>query len=410
MQEHNKLLALYVEGKPIRVIANHVTWTIYEIRKWLLGEGLAIKVKDRSYSYAEYITRKGMTDDVDPIIYDWHEDKDASLYKKLDTAERALIRARDELNYHRATKRKDERKESLVDQVTEIIEASLGSQVKHTININQYPLGENFNLHTSMMLLSDIHAEELVTSKNVGNLNEYNWEVMEERVGKLFDEWLLVYRGEHQGVIFLLGDMISGVIHSTLEHTTKPTAEAVHDLAEFLSKRIAIAAAVFPKIHIGFVSGNHERIQEKPSTTNKGFDFGYLFAQILKAKLSPYTNVDIEISTTGFTTYVIGDKVCLAHHGDIFRGPFSTVRTTKIQASCEAVTGLKPDHIFEGHVHNFSHHNNSTGVSLINASVIGPNEYGLTAGFAPNRPSQTIVQFKPNGVVDAVKQVFLDEV
>ena len=91
----------------------------------------------------------------------------------------------------------------------------------------------------------------------------------------------------------------------------------------------------------------------------------------------------------------------------MFRGPFSSVRTTKIQASCEAVTGLKPDHIFEGHVHNFSHHNTPTGVSIINSSVIGPNEYGLTAGFSPVKASQRLVSFMPDGSVENVRQVYL---
>jgi len=427
------VLDLYLKKYSMRRISEETGIDPIVIRKHLIDEGLAIKMKDREASYAAYLIRlngedtSGPTDQLVPVEgelvdYPGVDDTDYGnfddlnyeatgdnhLHHKLNVAERALIRARDELNYYRANVRTDERRASLEDKIEEIVTGALQHQVKHHFGVTSGVSDITLKSYVSMMLLSDIHAEELVVAKNVGKLNEYNWEIMEARVSHLFREWLLAHQGEEQGVIFLLGDTISGIIHNTLEHTTKPTTEAVHDLAEFLSQQIGAASHVFPRLHLGIVSGNHERISEKPSSANKGFDFGYLFAQILKAKLTPYTNITVDISTTGFTTYTIGDKVCLGHHGDMYRGTYNTVRTTKIQQSCEAVTGLKPDHIFEGHTHNFSHHNTDTGISLINASVIGPNEYGLTAGFAPNRPSQTLIRFKPTGVVEAVKQIFLD--
>lgn len=405
-----KVLQLYLDGESLRVMGDILNVEPQALRRALIKEGLAIKTKDRLESFKAYEARGGITDPVmvEPRVHIENEGELDVIQRKLSVSERALIRTRSELNYYRATLRSDERKRSLQDAVEDIVSEAIHANQPHVLTVTKPTKNKVFKDHTSMVLLSDVHAEELVSRKNVGNLNEYNWDIMEQRVSKVFNTWVSNYRGEDTGVIFLLGDMISGIIHSTLEHTTKPTAEAVHDLAEFLTVQIIKASGVFKNIHIGMVSGNHERIQEKPSSTNKGFDFGYLFAQILKAKLSSTTNVNVDISTTGFTTFVIGNKVCLGHHGDMFRGPFSSVRTSKIQASCESVTGFKPDHIFEGHMHNFSHHNTPTGVSLVNASVIGPNEYGLTAGFSPVRPSQTLITFYPEGDVEHVNQVFLD--
>ena len=92
----------------------------------------------------------------------------------------------------------------------------------------------------------------------------------------------------------------------------------------------------------------------------------------------------------------------------MFRGSYSTNRTSIIKESCLAVTGIRPDHIFEGHSHQFSYHNNDTGVSIVNGCVIGSNEYGVVSGFRPIRPSQTIISFLDNGLVTNVRQVFLD--
>ena len=390
-EEIKTALNLYSNGLSMREISEAIGMNQFTLRRWFLRQGLAIKLHERVIED----TQEESTDEIDV------------LHHKLSVAEQALIRSRTELNYYRKTIRADVHNKDLHEKVLRLVDDTCSTSIPHDIAVTIHQPIDEYSNHVSILLVSDVHAEEVVLEKNVGALNEYNWEIMESRLDHLFNTWLDAYRGEYHGVVFLMGDIVSGIIHDTLEHTSKPTAEAVHDIAEYLSRKLAAASKAFKELHIGIVSGNHERLKEKPSNTNKGFDFGYLFAQILKAKLSVYSNITFHISTTGFTTLQVGSKSCCAHHGDMFRGPFSAVRTTKIQSSCEAVTGVFPDHIFEGHVHSFSHHNTPTGVSVVNGSVIGPNEYGLTAGFAPNKASQTIIQLTPEGDVEAVRQVML---
>ena len=256
--------------------------------------------------------------------------------------------------------------------------------------------------------MSDLHVEEAVTRKDVGALNEFNWEIMESRLDKFFVEWFNQYRGESRGMVMILGDVISGIIHDTLEHTTKPTAEAVHDLADILSGYFIAASCIFDTVDIHFVSGNHERISERIKSNNKGMDFGYLFAQILKAKLTGTTNISVNISTTGFVATKVGDKWVGGHHGDNFRGPKNETRTVAVNEAFKRVLEIEVDHVFEGHVHKFSWHNTNRGASIVNGSLIGSNAYGLTNGYMAVRPCQTIVAFDPSGEIDFVKQVFLD--
>ena len=202
--------------------------------------------------------------------------------------------------------------------------------------------------------------------------------------------------------------MISGIIHDILESTTKPTAQAVHDLADLMFYYLSGAAMIFEQVDVLFVSGNHERLSERIKSNSKGFDFGYLFAQLLKAKLANQSNIKVEISTTGHVATKIGDKWAGGMHGDMYRGAKSESRTFRVQAGFKAVLGIDVDHIFEGHTHKFSWHNTTRGASICNGTVMGVNSYGVASGFTPIRPSQTIVQFLPNGEIEAVRQVFLD--
>ena len=202
--------------------------------------------------------------------------------------------------------------------------------------------------------------------------------------------------------------MISGIIHNVLENTSKPTTEAVHDLADILNSYIRTSAMLFDEVEVYFVSGNHERLTEHIKSNSKGFDFGYLFAQVLKAKLGNAVGVSMDISTTGYIATQIGNKWVGGHHGDMHRGAKSETRTFKIQEGFKNVLGVDVYHIFEGHTHKFSYHLTNRGASVCNGSVIGSNTYGMTNGFTAVRASQTIVQFLPNGEIETVRCVLLD--
>ena len=390
-------------------IAERLGTSIFTMRQVFDQLGLTTKKAKRAENYLKFYVELNADKENAQEIIDAPVAENEYLTKKLGVTQRALIRSRDEANFLRRTLYKSTRKDSIEERVTDIIEAALPIKDKreHNIILEASPV-EKYRNYTSSIILSDLHAEEAVTRKDVGALNEFDWKIMEGRLYKLFSEWFNQYRGESRGMVMILGDVISGIIHDTLEHTTKPTAEAVHDLADILSGYFNAAAAIFDTVDIHFVSGNHERISERIKSNSKGMDFGYLFAQILKAKLTGTANVSVNISTTGFVATKVGDKWVGGHHGDNFRGAKSDIRTANIQEAFKQVLQVDVWHVFEGHVHKFSWHNTNRGASVVNGSLIGSNAYGLTNGYMAVRPSQTIVAFDPTGEIDFVKQVFLD--
>jgi len=390
-------------------IAKRLGTSIFTMRQILDKLGLPLKKAKRAEAYLKFYIELNADKESAQELIDAPIIENTYLTKKLGVAQRALIRSRDEANFLRRTLYKSTRKAAMEEKIVDIIEAALPIKDKreHTIVVETSPI-EKYRNYTSCLLLSDLHVEESVTRKDVGALNEFDWEIMEDRLYKVFSEWFNQYRGESRGMVMILGDVISGIIHDTLEHTTKPTAEAVHDLADILSGYFNAAATIFDTIDIHFVSGNHERISERIKSNNKGMDFGYLFAQILKAKLTGTANISMSISTTGFVATKVGDKWVGGIHGDAFRGQKNEARTSIIQEAFKRVLEVEAYHILEGHTHKFSYHNTNRGASIINGSLIGSNAYGLTNGYIPIRPSQTILGFEPNGEIDFVKQVFLD--
>jgi predicted phosphodiesterase len=398
---------VYKDGLQFIDIAERLDISLVTVYKVTDTLNLPEKKKKRAEAYVKYIIELNMSPDENgDVSATTTEDY---VTHKLSIASRALQRSRDENNFLRSQIREETRKAATDERALDLIHTISKGYEPHDIHIHTHHVdSEYYKEYTSCLLLSDIHAEEVVSSKDVGLNNEYNWDIMTDRLDYLFETWLNSYRGEDNGKLFILGDVISGIIHNSLENTSKPTAEALAELAKTISSWVATLASVFISFDIYFVSGNHERLSEKIKAANKGFDFGYLFAQILKAQVGLYPNVTMNISTTGLVTAKVGDKVIGGHHGDQFRGSHTDNRTHTIQKAFKSTLDADVDHIFQGHTHRFMVTNTDTGVSVCNASVIGVNAYGHVSGWSKIRPSQTIVTFDPKGECENIQQVYLD--
>lgn len=403
-------MELYKRGLSREKMSNKLGVSIFTMRQLFDRLGLSAKKSSRAESYLKfYIEYEGDKANKEEVLNAPLEEN-KHLTHKLKVAQRALTRSRDEANFLRNAARKEARAGALKEQVLDIVSNALPIRDKrnYEVIIPGTPT-TRYKEHTSCIILSDLHVEEAVSRKDVGRLNEYDWEVMESRLEKLMREWLTTYRGESRAVVIMAGDFVSGVIHNVLENTTKPTAEAVHDLADILSGYMKTAALVFDQVDIVHVGGNHDRISENTKSSHKGFDFSYLFAQILKAKLTDTKNISLDISTTGYAATKVGKKVVGVHHGDLHRGPvYQEHRTFRVYEAFKSSLGVDVDHVVQGHTHQFGYCNTHKGVCIVNGSLIGSNAYGHANGFVGLRPSQTLVRFLPSGDVDVVRQIFLD--
>jgi len=267
------LLDLYKRKLSRREIGEKLGLSTFNTRKIMERLDLSPKKHLRAENYLKFVVELSTDRDVENEIEQAPLKENEYLHKQLAVSKRALQRTRDEVNHLRSTIRNSTREESLKEQALELVENALPIKDKRDITITiESTLSDKYENHVSCLLLSDLHVEEFLDRKSMGNLNEFNWDIMENRLETLFLTWFNLYRGEKRAVVMILGDVISGIIHDTLESTTKPTAEAIHDLADLLSGYLKTAGVIFDDVDIRFVSGNHERLSERVKSTNRGCD------------------------------------------------------------------------------------------------------------------------------------------
>ena len=257
--------------------------------------------------------------------------------------------------------------------------------------------------YTQAIVLSDLHFEECVSHNDVGLANSYDWGIAERRLEKVFAESLQAYRGEGKCLLFILGDTISGIIHDTLESTSKPTGQALAELAQLLAQHIHTLSEVYESVEVLSVTGNHGRISEQRKSTANGFNFEYLLIQILSG-LVPQVNVHFEHSTCGYVHTTVGNKVIVGHHGDFHRAGYGAAKTLKVSEAIRQAIGVQAYHIIQGHTHTPSIEMMHTGGQYItNGSLIGANGYSHSNGFTGLIWSQTLLSFLPDGNIENIR-------
>lgn len=392
----DRLLELYTRNTPRDEMAETLGTKEWTIRTIMSALNLRGPKKFRQHDYSYFLSRFGDTSSVELVeeLQEANESLD-QLSKDLVAKEQQLNKARRELSKYR-------RAHGAPLDVSDIVRGlSKPTELPRAI------LKEtNYSQHTQLVLLSDCHVEEVVSTSDVGASNEYNWSIMQERLSSVFSEALNSHRGERKIVVASLGDQFSGVIHDTLEHTGKPLGEAIAEFAQLLASYIRVLSSRYDEVYVPVVHGNHGRIGQHKKSAGYGADnFEYMMAQILKALVADLGNVTVDISTTGLITFDIGGKIVGGHHGDFFRS-FGDVKFMRVKEHFRQVLGVEPDVILQGHTHVFNvEQMPRSGTYITNGSLIGPNGYSVSNGFVGKNWGQVLMTFLPNGLVENVRLV-----
>lgn len=253
--------------------------------------------------------------------------------------------------------------------------------------------------HSAIVLASDWHFEEVVQADQVHNLNAYNPQIAEARVKHFFSKtaeyWDRYTAGAEEMIFAVLGDMITGFIHEELEETNSmpPTDAAlmVRDLIldgiQFLKKNTNAKRIVVPCCF-----GNHSRTTKKTRVkTGWRHSFEYGIYNHMARTLEKEKRVRV-ITTRGRSIILDshGRKVRF-HHGDDVRygGGVGgiTIPLNKKIAGWNRSIPVDLDCL--GHFHSFTFGGNF----LVNGSLIGMSEYGLSLGVGMEPPTQAFAVF-----------------
>lgn len=255
--------------------------------------------------------------------------------------------------------------------------------------------------YTQVGLLSDTHAGEVVNPSEINGLNEYNWQIMEDRLAA-YGEGLLSHRDHHVGEVselqlWVLGDMLSGENHEELAITNEvPIADQCWKFGNRLSEFISGLAPYYPRIKVCGVVGNHPRTTRKPANKQVFNNFDWLAYKIAGLKLADTQNVECRFPRAGSQIVEVAGKNAFLFHGDGIRSSMPGVpwggvmrRWNEIKKG-HAEQGILLHYLALGHFHQA---NIVQGQVFMNGAVKGTDEYVQKNFGAGERPRQVALHF-----------------
>ncbi len=261
-----------------------------------------------------------------------------------------------------------------------------------------------------LLMLSDIHAGELVKPETVGYTNEYNMSVCRDRLQRVIDKAIIYCRDslapcDYRGFVLALnGDMISGVIHEELlESADVPVLESILSLSDILYGIIIRLHEEFGSLYIPCTVGNHGRLTPKKSYKGSVVNsYDWLLYQIMAKRLKRIKSIVFDIPFDNDIIYSVEGVNILQTHGDHGIGGGgpqlynSMVKAFGIRAARQAHYGKPIDHMIVGHFHQHLLGQNFT----VNSSVIGTSEYSHLHAFTPDPPAQVMMHCHPkHGII-----------
>ena len=254
-----------------------------------------------------------------------------------------------------------------------------------------------------LLLYSDSHIGEVISSEEMDGINEYNFDIFKIRTQYLVQQVIDICKGKMLGYqldnlhIGLLGDIVCGIIHDELVETAEGTViEWAYGGAIVLAQAIQELAQVFKKVYVHGVVGNHGRMHQKPNFKRKYVNWDYALYMNLTMLLARQKNVILNFPKSFFIHTQINNNEMLFLHGDNIRSwagiPFYGInRMTANFGDLMASRGDYIKYFCLGHFHQTGQLDKTKGEKIINGSVCGGNEYVLGQMFTYSEPKQYLM-------------------
>jgi hypothetical protein len=250
---------------------------------------------------------------------------------------------------------------------------------------------------TMVVLLSDVHCEEVVRPETVNGLNAFDLDVCQLRLDELQSRFFAMLEHERQlagvdrVVVWLGGDLISGMIHPELaeENSLHPLA-AIRWIGERLRGFLDAVADNASEVIVATSCGNHGRTTEKLRTNEADTSYEHHLYLTMRAA-EPRPNVRWQIGE-GHLNYLDldGFKIRFCHgHAVRYQGGIGGIHVPLNKAIAAWDATERADLTCLGHWHQFSWSRSGRYVS--NGSVIGHSAYAVRIKATYEPPCQAAI-------------------
>lgn len=332
--------------------------------------------------------------------YKWKEaknknncDENDDYFKKLRLEKQEIQKEKRKLYDERLDINRRLREESRLETTIEKIDEMLSNIAdKRYITYTNY-INVSRSENDMIVCLSDLHLGASYYNFD----GTYDSEIAKERLNQYLHEIIDIQKTHNAEncVVLLLGDLISGNIHSTISVTNKENViEQVKIACEYISDFVYSLGEHFRNVEVRGVSGNHSRIQEKKENALLGERLDSLIVWFVKTMLKNAENIivyDEDIDDT-VSTFFVRDKLYFGVHGD-----FDSTNDSSI-AKLALWTKMTPYCVLCGHRH-FPAMNDVSGIKVVQSGSLGGSgdEYTRQKRLT-GKPSQTVLVVNSNGI------------
>lgn len=272
---------------------------------------------------------------------------------------------------------------------------------------------------TPVLMLSDLHLDEVVDLYEMDGINEYNREIAHQRMDRVIEGAVKLSRQYVAGVKFdgivvtLLGDIITGEIHDELTATNEATVpQTITHWVPYLASALKYLADEFGKVHVPCVDGNHDRRYKKvPAKQRATSSNAWIIYSWLADLCRGDERITFSLTTSPEQIISVYDTTFLLTHGDGFRSAGgvggiypSLLKFLHRKEAMYARVGRHIDYTLMGHWHSLMWGQNF----MVNSTPKGHDEYAKSMGFGLERPSQGMFIVTPENGVTFRMPVFAD--
>lgn len=320
--------------------------------------------------------------------------------------ERELAKARRERDAAKAAHRAAERDLEAATTTTTLLTQIDSLSVDKVPWTRAVKVSSRDKLATALVMLSDLHLDEVVKPEEVSGMNAYSREIAKMRLERTAENAVrlgkeLMSGFRYEGCIAILGgDLVTGNLHDLAEFNETHSVIATVDYwVDLLAAFLSVMADAYGLVHCVSVVGNHGRTTRKPRTKGRVEDnFDYLLTRLLVRHFHADKRFTWNVPLSADAYVDIYETRLLVTHGDQAKGgsgisglltPVSLLDHRKRKR--DASLGQPYSHLLMGHWHTYLR----TGTVTVNGSMKGLDEYAYLNNFGYEEPSQAFAVITP---------------
>lgn len=265
------------------------------------------------------------------------------------------------------------------------------------------------------LLLSDLHAGQLITRSDSSGMEEYNINVFHARIDRLIREfdWRLKMTRSTCSVnvvdVSLLGDNAEGenIYPAQGHYSDLPTSQQLRHLRIGLGKLFLYLSSEFPTVRIRFVDGNHARVGQK-GHNHKKTNWDHFLAELLRAEYSNQPNLEFYISDSAEMLYEIPELPGI-HWLDLHGEHCQRISLKRAKSDYATLFNVPIHYMVTGHYHCSMKDDTPYGGVLVNGSFPGTNNHSKdhlrTGGIA----KQVLAVMNPETGLETLHDLILQD-